>query len=252
MGKAEEASRKAIELDDSLSDAHKARAALYLFDMWEWQRAEAEILRAIELDPKNSEAHHLYSYLLFVTQRLDKALEEQKQATELDPFARPWAMGHAYIFLRQFDIAIKELRLINEIQPHNAVGRFMLSQAYWLKGMWKKSEEELEEGMRLIGNAKMAEAEHRAFERGGEKAVEQLGVDDIKATARKQYVASWDIASQYAYLGDKEETLKFLEAAYQDRCPWIVFLQNEPIFDFLHAEPRYQELVKKIGLPPAQ
>ena len=104
----------------------------------EWQHAEAEILRAIELDPKNSEAHHLYSYLLFVTQRPDKALEEQKQATELDPFARPWAMGHAYILLRQFDIAIKELRLINEIQPHNALVRFMLSQAYWLKGMWKE------------------------------------------------------------------------------------------------------------------
>jgi TolB-like protein/DNA-binding winged helix-turn-helix (wHTH) protein/Tfp pilus assembly protein PilF len=252
MGKAEEAARKAIELDDSLSDAHKARAALYLFDTWEWQHAEAEILRAIELDPKNSEAHHLYSYLLFVTQRPDKALEEQKQATELDPFARPWAMGHAYILLRQFDIAIKELRLINEIQPHNALVRFMLSQAYWLKGMWKESEQELEEGMRLIGNAKVAEAEHRAFERGGEKAVEQFGVDDINATARKHYVAAWDMASQYAYLGDKENTLKFLEAALKERCPWVVFLQNEPIFDFLHNQPRYQELVKKIGLPPAR
>ena len=252
LGKAEEAARKAIELDDSLSDAHKARAALYLFDTWEWQRAEAEIVRAIELDPKNSEAHHLYSYLLFVTQRPDKALEEQKRATELDPFARPWALGHAYILLRQFDAAIMELRQINEIQPHDALGRFTLSQAYWLKGMWKESEQELEEGMRLVGNAKMAEAEHRALDRGGEKAVEQLGVDDIKARARKQYVASLDIASQYAYLGDKENTLKFLEAAFNERSPWIVFMQNEPLYDFLHAEPRYQELVKKIGLPPAQ
>jgi predicted Zn-dependent protease len=252
MGKAEAAARKAIELDDSVSDAHKARAALYLFDTWEWQRAEAELLRAIELDPKNSEAHHLYSYLLFVTQRRDKALEEQKRATELEPFARPWAMGHALILLRQFDAAIKELRQINEIQPHDALGRFLISQAYWLKGMWKESEQELEKGMRLVGNPKMAEAEHSAFERGGEKAVEQLGVEDIKATARKQYVASLDIASQYAYLGDKENTLKFLEAGSKERSPWIVFVQNEPIYDFLHGEPRYQELVKKIGLPPAQ
>src|SRR5262249_47751472 len=157
-----------------VSDAHKARAALYLFDTREWQRAEAELLRAIELDPKNSEAHHLYSYLLFVTQRPEKALEEQKRATELDPFARPWAMGHAYLLLRQFDAAIKELRQMNEIQPHDFVGRFFLAQAYWFKGMWKESVGELEEGMRLLGNPKIAEAERQAFERGGEKAVEQL------------------------------------------------------------------------------
>ena len=69
MGKAEEAARKAIDLDGSFSDAHKARAALYLFDTWEWQSAEAESRRALELDPNNAEAHHLYSYVLFVTQR---------------------------------------------------------------------------------------------------------------------------------------------------------------------------------------
>ena len=77
MGKAEEAARKAIELDDSLSDAHKARAAFICLIPGAGNDAEAEYMRAIELDPKNSEAHHLYSYLLFVTQRPDKALEEQ-------------------------------------------------------------------------------------------------------------------------------------------------------------------------------
>ncbi|HSS99162.1 MAG TPA: hypothetical protein VLK33_19140, partial [Terriglobales bacterium] len=124
-------------------------------------------------------------------------------------------------------------------------------EAYWLKGMWKESEQELEEGLRLVGDEKMAAAEHSAFERGGEKAIEQLGVDHIKATARKQYVAALDIATQYAFLRDKENTIKYLEAAFKERCPWIIFMQNEPIYDFLHGEPRYQELVKKIGLPPA-
>jgi hypothetical protein len=107
----------------------------------------------------------------------------------------------------------------------------------------------LEEGLRILGEAKTAEAEHRAFERGGKKAVEQFGVDSINAQAHTHYVAAWDIATQYAYLGDKENTLKFLETALKERCPWIVFVQNEPIFDFLHNEARYQEVIKKIGLP---
>ena len=120
MGKAEEAARKAIELDDSLSDAHKARAALYLFDRWEWQSAEAESRRALELDPNNAEAHHLYSYVLFVTQRPEQALQEQKRATSLDYSLRPWALGRAYIHLRRFDDAIKELRLLAEGQSNKS------------------------------------------------------------------------------------------------------------------------------------
>jgi TolB-like protein/DNA-binding winged helix-turn-helix (wHTH) protein/Tfp pilus assembly protein PilF len=253
MGKAEEAAGKAIELDDSLSEAHKARAALYLFGTWEWRRAEAETRRALELDPNNSEAHHLYSYVLFVTQRPEEALQEQKRATSLDYSLRPWALGRCYIHLRRFDDAIKELRLLSESQSNNGWVRYQLSQAYWLKGMHKESEQELESALRVVGDSKMADAYHRAFARNGERGAAQLGVEDIKARARKKYISSWDLAFECAYLGndDKEETLKFLEAAYQERSPWIVFLQNEPVFDFLHSDARYRALVKKIGLPPA-
>ncbi len=253
MGKAEEAARKAIDLDGSLSDARKARAALYLFDTWEWQSAEAESRRALELDPNNSEAHHLYSYVLFVTQRPEQALQEQKRATSLDYSLRPWALGRAYIHLRRFDDAIKELRLLAEGQSNKSWVRYQLSQAYWLKGMYKESEQELESALRLGSDPKMADAYHRAFARNGEKGAAQVGVDELKARARQKYVSPWEMAYECALLGndDKEETLKFLEAAYQERSPWIVFLQNEPVFDFLHSDPRYRALVNKIGLPPA-
>lgn len=253
MGKAEEAARKAIDLDGSLSEAHKARAALYLFDTWEWQSAEAESRRALELDPNNAEAHHLYSYVLFVTQRPEQALQEQKRATSLDYSLRPWALGRAYIHLRRFDDAIKELRLLAEGQSNKSWVRYQLSQAYWLKGMYKESEQELESALRLGSDPKMADAYHGAFARNGERGAAQLGVDELKARARQEYVSPWEMAFECALLGndDKEETLKFLEAAYQERSPWIVFLQNEPVFDFLHSDPRYRALVKKIGLPPA-
>ena len=252
MGKAEEAARKAIDLDGSFSDAHKARAALYLFNTWEWQSAEAESRRALELDPNNAEAHHLYSYVLFVTQRPEEALQEQKRATSLDYSLRPWALGRCYIHLRRFDDAIKELRLLAESQSNNSWVRYQLSQAYWLKGMYKESEQELESALRVGRHPEMADVYHRAFARGGEKAAALVGVNELKARARRKYLSPWEIAFESALLGDngKEETLKFLEAAYQERSPWIVFLQNEPVFDFLHSDPRYRALIKKIGLPP--
>jgi TolB-like protein/DNA-binding winged helix-turn-helix (wHTH) protein len=253
MGKGEEAARKAIDLDGSLSDAHKARAALYLFNTWEWQSAEAESRRALELDPDNAEAHHLYSYVLFVTQRPEEALQEQKRATSLDYSLRPWALGRCYIHLRRFDDAIKELRLLAESQSNNSWVRYQLSQAYWLKGMYKESEQELESALRVGRDPEMADKYHRAFVRGGEKAAAQLGVNELKARARKKYVSPWELAFECALLGNdgKEETLKYLEAAYQERSPWIVFVENEPVFDFLHSDPRYRALVQKIGLPPA-
>ena len=93
----------------------------------------------------------------------------------------------------------------------------------------------------------MAEAEHRTFEQGGEKAVEQLRVSSTLAWAAKHYISPYDVAVQYAFLGDKEQTLKFLDAAYRKRSPWLPFLQNEPVFDFLHSEPRYRAIVKKMS-----
>jgi TolB-like protein/DNA-binding winged helix-turn-helix (wHTH) protein/Tfp pilus assembly protein PilF len=250
-GKVEAAVHKALELDDSLAQAHNSQAGLYLFSSWDWGRAESESLRAIQLNPNYSEGRHLHSYILTVMNRDDEALQEQKVATAIDPFADPSALGQAYIHLRQYDAAIHDLRSRVEAQSGDIYVHFSLSEAYWLKGMWKESEQELESGNRLAGDPKTAEAEHQAFVRNGEKGVEELAVSTIKARARKKYVSPWDIAFTSAFLGDKEQTLKFLEMAYRERSPWIVFLQKEPVFDFLHSEERYRAIVKKIGLPPA-
>jgi TolB-like protein/DNA-binding winged helix-turn-helix (wHTH) protein len=243
--------RKAVELDDSLPEGHNSLATLYLFDRWDWPRAEEESRRAVELNPNYAHGHHIHCYALLVMNRDDEALQEQKRADEIDPFGRPWAMGRMYIYLRRYDAAISELRKQVEVQPEESDFHFFLAEAYWLKGMWKDSERELEAFNRLAGNPKLAEAEHQAFERNGEKGAEEFGVSEINTRARKQYVSSWDIAFQYAFLGDKEETLRYLEGAYREHSTELVFLQKQPLFDFLHSDERYRALVKKIGLPPA-
>jgi TolB-like protein/DNA-binding winged helix-turn-helix (wHTH) protein len=243
--------RRAVELDDSLPEGHNTLAALYLFDKWDWPRSEEESRRAIELNPNYAHGHHVHSYALLIMNRDDEALQEQKRADEIDPFERPWALGRTYIYLREYDAAINNLHACVEVQPQEDSFHLFLSEAYWLKGMWKESEQELEIGNRLAGNPKLAEAEHQAFERNGEKGAEQFGVNEITNRARRQYVSPWDIAFRYAFLGDKEKTLKFLEAAYQEHSPDLVFLQKQPVFDFLHANERYRAIVKKVGLVPA-
>lgn len=116
-----------------------------------------------------------------------------------------------------------------------------------MKGMYKESQEELEEGLRLEGKPEAAAAAHQARIRGGEKAVEQWGAENIKARARQSYVYAFSMASTIAFTGDKEQTLKYLEQAYREHDPDMIKVQNEPLFDFLHSDPRYHALLKKIG-----
>jgi len=250
MQKGGEAARKAVELDDAVAESHNSLAAFYLFGKWDWRNAEKESLRALELNPNLAEAHNLYSYVLVVAQRPDEAVREEKRSMELDPFSEPWALGLTYLQTRQIDAAIGELQLRVRAQP-NLVGLFYLSEAYWLKGMWKESQQTLEESLRLTGPPDAVAAVHQTFEAGGERAIEEWGVKDITVRARKGYVSPFDIASRYACLGNKEMTLKYLEDALREHSAWLVFIQNEPLFDFLHSHERYRALVQKIGLPPA-
>ena len=248
---AERAARRAIVLDDAFSGAHASLAAWYFFYSWDLKLANAECTRAIEIDPGIGVQHHLHSYILFAMNRNDEGLREQKRATELDPFVHPFGLGYAYLQSRQFDAAISELRMRADAMPNDPMIRFNLSAAYWHKSMWNESEREQEKALQLAGEPEGAMAMHRAFEQGGEKAVEEWGVRHALASARKRYVSPLAIARQYAFLGDSANTLKFLEQSYRERCPWLILVQTEPAFDFIHAQPRYQALIKKMGLPPA-
>jgi TolB-like protein/DNA-binding winged helix-turn-helix (wHTH) protein len=250
FAKDEEYSRKALELDDSVAEAHLSMAALYLFHAWDWNRAEAEARRAIELNPNLAAAHHLRCYILFALNRNAEALQEQKQATAIDPFAQPWHLGRAYLYLRQYDAAISELSARAAVQKAGGI-EFILSDAYRFKGMDKEATQHLELGFLAENDQPAAEAARRAFDQGGyRKAAEWLLRRD-QDQARREYVSPYRFALDYARLERKDDTLHFLEGAFQERSPVMVFLQKEPDFAFLYSDPRFQTLVKKVGLPPA-
>jgi TolB-like protein/DNA-binding winged helix-turn-helix (wHTH) protein len=246
-----EAAHKAVELDDTLPEAHNSLAALHLFIDWDWASADAESLRAIALNPRFAEARHLHNYVLTALNRPAEALEEQRRSTELDPFARPWALGYALIHARLFDAAVTELRLRAQAQPHDVVTRFMLSDAYWFKQSWAQSAEEKQRGLLALGDEASAGAVRRLFESGGASAVAAWELEGTRARARKGYVSPWNLALRCARLKRTEETLALLESAYREHSARLVYLQAEPDFDFLHDDERYRALVRRIGLPPA-
>lgn len=247
VDQAEAAARKAVELDDSLAEGHHAMAGVYLFGRWDWDRADAESRRSLELDPNFSEAHHLRSYILSAMNRPEEALEEQKRATEIDPFERPWALGRAYYKVRQYDAAIDEFRMRAQAASAAPWVHAFLSRTYGFKGMEKESEQELEEDTRINYGEKAAAEIRRTYEGGGRRAVLQLQLNDLKTRSRKEYVSPYELAEAYAALGMKDETLKQLEDAYREHSIELVFLQGEPVFDFLHPDQRYRALVKQIG-----
>jgi TolB-like protein/DNA-binding winged helix-turn-helix (wHTH) protein len=250
LAKAGDAARKAVELDDSLAEAHLSLGAWYLWN-WDPLHADAELRQAIELNPNYAESHYLRHYILLALNRPDEALQEEKRGTELDPFARPWGLGKCYIQLRQFDAGISELRMQSVARPNATFVLHLLALAYQLKGMAKESEQELERQFELDHNAEALAAARRAYAKGGQKAVAQWEATVTKARSRKEYVSPWEIAQNVALTRDKEETLQYLEAAYREHSPSLITIQTEPIFDFLHSDERYRAIVNKVGLTPA-
>ncbi len=247
----EAAAHKAVQLEDSLPEAHNSLAALYFFGDWDCAHADAESQRAIALNPNYAEARHLRSYILVAMNRPDEAVQEQKLGIEADPFQRPWALGYTYYRLRQFDAAITELRLRADANSRDGSTHFILSDVYWSKAMFQEAAQEMEQGFLTDGDRASADAVTHAFKSGGSQAVAEWRWQNTKTAARQGYASPWWMALDCARARHKEETLKLLEAAYREHSPRLIFLQNEPLFDFLHADLRYQSLAKKLPVPPA-
>lgn len=251
MEKGERLARHALELDDSNPEAHNSLAALYLFGKWDLKNADSEVTRAIELNPSFAEAHHLHAYVLMAMQRPEDALQEEKRSSELDPFLRPYGVGYVLIRLHRVDEAIEDLRMRAAAQPKNSGIRSNLADAYWLKGMWADSVREAEAAFLDDDDKKSAQELRRAFDSGGHKAAAAWWVNHAKSQNVNGYVSPLALALNYAGAGNKEAALRYLEQAYQEHSSKLVFLQNHPIFDFLHSDERYRALVRKMGLPPA-
>jgi len=246
------AATKALQLDDSLAQAHVAMAAMYFFVRWDWAGADRETLRAIELDPKLADAYYFRAIVLMALNRKQEAIESQKRSVEIEPFGRPSALPDFYIEAREYDAALKEAFQRLESMRNNSGLYSSISHAYWYKGMYKEAVEFDAKAHEVDGDKEYVEGVRRAYQQGGARLVSEWGLSLVKKSAAEHYVSPMELASQYGELGEREKTLAFLDEAYRQHAPPLLFwLQTNPNYAFLHDDPRYRALIQKIGLPPA-
>ncbi|WP_353066816.1 winged helix-turn-helix domain-containing protein [Tunturibacter psychrotolerans] len=244
-----EAANKAVALDPSLPWAHLALGANMFFN-WNWPQAEQEIERAIELNPDFAEPYHFRAKVWSALGRHSEAIESEKKAMELDPFERPFAMALALEDARLYDAAIDDIHSRLEATPQDLSLHWMLCDTYRRKGDLKKAAEEWEKSLQLTGNKEEAENIRRTYEKGGYQALLLQQLANFKKQSATQYVSPMEFALQYAQLGRRDETLASLEEARQQRAPFLLWIQNDPAYDFLHSDERYRAIIKAIGLPP--
>ena len=187
--------------------------------------------------------------MLSTLNRTEEAISEEKKSMEIDPFSWPWAVGMQLIRARQFDAAISELFARRQAQPGNASVREVLSLAFWFAGRDQEAATEREEMYRLGGDKEDADAVRSAFQRGAFRAVLEFEMSSLKKAAAMGYVSPFHLSNLAARLHRKNEALHYLELAYQEHSTKMVRVPDDPVYDFLRPEPRFQAILRKMGLP---
>ena len=246
------AAKRALEIDDTLAEAHTTAGALTMFYDLDWTAAEREYKRAIELNPSYPISYEVYSYLLSATGRLDEAIKMAQRGADVDPLSVVLAddVSGAYYLARRYDEAIKQLEKSLEIDPNHFGGYMALGQVYEAKGMHEEAIKSLQKAIGIGGRTSGVLAPlGRAYAASGKKVEAQKILTELKEMAKQTYVSSYDLAILYVGLGDKEHALEQLNKAYEDRAGWIMDINVEPVFDSLRSDPRFAELVSRMKLP---
>ncbi len=248
---AEAAGRKAVELDNGLAQAHFVLGGAILISRWDAVEALHELTRATDLDPRSSEAYHLRAKTLCALGRNSDAIAIQKQSSAIDPIEHPGAMAEIYLCTREFDEALSEGRLRVQDFPMAPDVLTYLADTYHWKHMDKEAAEMLARELTSEGNSQLAGAVRQAFESGGYPAVVRCELAYWEKKVQSSYVSPMSIARLHALLEEHDKTLALLDESLRKRDPLLLWIQTDPAFDFLHADPRYRSLIQRIGLPPA-
>jgi len=248
MPEAKAAAMKALEIDNTLAEAHTSLAyVLFRYD-WNWAGAEAAVKRAIELNPNYGTAHQMYALYLLATQRPDEALKEIKRAQELDPLSVGLRknLGTYFLFTRQYDKALEEYRKILELDANAAVHGY-LGLAYQQKGMFDEAFQETQKMLAPKFSAEQMEELRQAYSTSGYKGLLTTEIKLLKERSTRQYESSAEVARLCATVGQKDEAFERLNKAYNDRADALIYIKVDPRYDNLRSDPRFSDLLKRVG-----
>jgi TolB-like protein/Flp pilus assembly protein TadD len=251
--KAEAAARRALELDSTLAEPHATLA--YAKDVFHWDRqgAEREYKQAIELNPSYAEGHHWYGSYLAATGRYTEAIAEARKAESLDPLSLVISADvgmEALAPAGRYDEAMQQCRKTLELDPRFAIAHACLARAYEYKTMYKEAIAEIQEAINLSGGSVIWEATlGHLYARAGRRDDAIKILNELKSRSKREFVPSQAFIWIYAALGDKDQAFAWLEKAHEERSDVMTVLEEERAFDPLRSDPRFQDLLRRIGLP---
>jgi len=255
MPLAKAAAMKALELDNTLVEAHATLArVLYVYD-WDWSAAEKEFKRAIELNPRYAPAHQWYGDYLNETGRHREADAEGKRAQELEPLSliTNFHVALAFYWARNYDQAIDQFQKTLELDPNFPPALVILPAAYEQKGMLEEAIAGFQRAITLTKGAEkimaMAGLGH-VYAVSGRKTEARKILVELQRLSEHSYVPASDVALVYAGLGEREKAFAWLDKAYEEHSFNMGHLTVEPRFDPLRSDPRFADLLRRIGLPP--
>jgi TolB-like protein/Flp pilus assembly protein TadD len=250
--RAMEAVEKALKIDENTGEAHSALAATKLLYEWNWEEAEKESLRAIELSPGYAWSYSWYSHLLAITGRFTEAIREAKKVTKLDPFSVRVNLvpGGMFYMSRQFEKAIEAHNRAVEIEPNSPFPYFFLAYAYAAASRYENALEAAEKALKLSGGKHpvMIATMGYIYALLGKRNEAESVLKELSGLPKKSYIPPHAVASIHLELGRIDETFKWLEKAYEVRDHWMYLFKIHPMWDSIRPDPRYKALLKKMGL----
>src|SRR5439155_686397 len=252
MPKAKESAIKALSLDDTLAEAHATLAHILINYDWNSSESEKEFKRSIELKPDYATAHQWYAvHYLTAMGRLDEAVQEMKRALELEPasLVMNTFMGATLYYAGRYDEAIDQCRRTIQMDPNFAVAHWHLGLAYEEKQALDAATEEFKKAISLSGASPLMRAAlARAYAESQKKHEANEMLNELNELARRQYVSAYEVAKIQVALGNNEQAFQLLAKAYAEHSFHLANLNVCPQFKSVRSDPRFQDLVQRIGL----
>jgi TolB-like protein/Tfp pilus assembly protein PilF/predicted Ser/Thr protein kinase len=254
MPKAKEAARRAVDLDDTLAEAHVELGNVASWYDYDWPLAEREFKRALELSPNYAAAHEFYSIFLMMVGRIDEGLEEARRAEALDSVSAEisYILGFELYLARRYDEAVAQLRKSLDLDSSYWPAEYPLAQALEQQGRFAEAIATLKiaraiEDSSLVLNAELV----RAYALSGRQAEAQQALEGLLSRSKHSYVSGYILATVYAALGDKSQAFAHLQQAYLQRSFFLALIKVDPEVDSLRPDPRFQDLLLRMNFPSA-
>jgi serine/threonine protein kinase/Flp pilus assembly protein TadD len=247
--KAKEATLRALEIDDTLAEAHASLGYIKANYDWDWSGGERELQRAIELNPGDATAHEFYSVALYRMGRFREGIAEGKRALELDPLSliNNRNLGVAFYAARQYDQAIEQFRKTLELDPNFLAAHQWLGNAYVQKSMYKEGIAEIEKDLAIYPGYPLSLSWlGYSYAVAGRRADAERTLGKLNELSKEKHVPAVDRARIYAGLGEKDKAFEWLEKGYEDRS--TVGITVQPPFDPLRSDPRFADLLRRMNL----